>query len=290
MQSMIPKHEIGALDFLKNNPNYDGRGVTIAIWDTGIDPTSRGLQVTSEGKPKIIDMIDASGSGDVSMLHSFIITDEARSFFTPSGRFITIPSSWKPVDGLIKVGVKPAWDIFPGPVVDQLKTDKGDKRWFSLLQSLSNQIHEELNVETHLRIPCVREAHNNEGTYKNEPTTCSAIGGENYKTDQSDSSSPASFFSCNDEIDKEDSLREPPLDSSRIEDIPKPAIQGPLINPPESPNFCNFRDWLASLDKTEKSSILASMEKVLSMISDNYYFPTPVFDCFVFKGEDGDFV
>lgn len=90
MQSMIPKHEIGALDFVKNYPNYDGRGVTIAIWDTGIDPTARGLQVTSDGRPKIIDMIDASGSGDVPMLQTFQITDSARSIFTPTGRFVTV--------------------------------------------------------------------------------------------------------------------------------------------------------------------------------------------------------
>ena len=48
MLSMIPKREIGALDFIKNNPTCDGRGVIIAIWDTGVDPTARGLQVTSE--------------------------------------------------------------------------------------------------------------------------------------------------------------------------------------------------------------------------------------------------
>nr|CDS25820.1 tripeptidyl peptidase 2 [Hymenolepis microstoma] len=290
MQSMIPKQEIGVLDFLKSNPTYDGRGVTIAIWDTGIDPTSRGLQVTSEGKPKIIDMIDASGSGDVPMIWNFKITDSTRSFFTPTGRFVTIPSSWKPVDGLVKVGIKPAWDIFPASLIDQLKTEKVDVCWRSLLQSLCNQIHEELNVQTRLRVSCARAIHNNRETCKNEPATFNAMGGEDDKIDHLDSPSPASFFSCNDEVDKEDSLKEPTSDASRIEDIPKPAIQSSLINLAEPPNFCNFQDWLASLDKTEKSSVLMSMEKVLSMLNDNYQYATPVFDCYVFKGEDGDFV
>lgn len=90
---MIPKSEIGALDFIKQNPEYDGRGVTIAIWDTGVDPTARGLQVTSEGKPKIVDMIDASGSGDVPMLQTFKITDSARSITTLTGRIVSVCDS-----------------------------------------------------------------------------------------------------------------------------------------------------------------------------------------------------
>jgi len=33
----------------------------------GIDPAAGGLQVTSDGKPKVIERIDASGCGDVDM-------------------------------------------------------------------------------------------------------------------------------------------------------------------------------------------------------------------------------
>lgn len=43
----IPKEEIGALRLLDKHPEYDGRGCTIAIFDTGVDPAAAGLAVRS---------------------------------------------------------------------------------------------------------------------------------------------------------------------------------------------------------------------------------------------------
>ena len=63
--ALIPKREVGADTFINNNPTYDGRGVIIAVFDTGVDPAAAGLAVTTTGERKVLDMIDASGSGDV---------------------------------------------------------------------------------------------------------------------------------------------------------------------------------------------------------------------------------
>ncbi|CAF4607346.1 unnamed protein product, partial [Rotaria magnacalcarata] len=43
------------------------RQITIAVIDTGIDPLASGLQQTTTGQEKIIDLRDSTGSGDVDI-------------------------------------------------------------------------------------------------------------------------------------------------------------------------------------------------------------------------------
>jgi hypothetical protein len=53
--------------FLQSHPEHDGRGVVIAILDTGVDPSIPGLTRTSDGEVKVIDVQDFTGQGDIEL-------------------------------------------------------------------------------------------------------------------------------------------------------------------------------------------------------------------------------
>ncbi len=76
--SFLPLSATHADQFVEDHPNYDGRGVIIFIFDTGVDPGIDGLQTTTEGKKKIIDVRDLSGTGDVVYALADRVGDELR--------------------------------------------------------------------------------------------------------------------------------------------------------------------------------------------------------------------
>ncbi|MCW5883740.1 MAG: S8 family serine peptidase [Candidatus Kapabacteria bacterium] len=51
---------MGAHEFIRQNPDCDGRGVVIFILDNSVDPSIPGMISTSTSKPKVIDMQDFS--------------------------------------------------------------------------------------------------------------------------------------------------------------------------------------------------------------------------------------
>jgi len=68
--------DIGAAAFVEAHPTWDGRGVLIAVCDSGVDLDLPGLKITSDGKPKILDARVFSGEGKVDLEKALTSSDE----------------------------------------------------------------------------------------------------------------------------------------------------------------------------------------------------------------------
>ena len=64
---LLTTDRVGAKDFIKKHPKWDGRGVVIAVLDTGVDMSVPGLTKTSTGEVKVIEARDFSGQGVIHL-------------------------------------------------------------------------------------------------------------------------------------------------------------------------------------------------------------------------------
>ncbi|MCC5022066.1 MAG: S8 family serine peptidase [Candidatus Synoicihabitans palmerolidicus] len=101
--ALIPKQEVGADVFIGENPTYDGRGVGIAVFDTGVDPAAAGMAVTTTGERKVVDIIDGTGSGDVDT-STVVQVNEAGILIGLSGRELKVPSEVVNPSGDYRIG------------------------------------------------------------------------------------------------------------------------------------------------------------------------------------------
>ncbi|WP_327236629.1 S8 family serine peptidase [Streptomyces sp. NBC_01317] len=88
-----PSFETGAVDFVKQHPKADGRGVTIGILDSGVDLGHPALQKTTTGERKIVDWVTATdpvsdGDGTWLRMNGAV----SGPTFTASGRTWTAPA------------------------------------------------------------------------------------------------------------------------------------------------------------------------------------------------------
>ncbi|MCO5584159.1 hypothetical protein L7F22_038082 [Adiantum nelumboides] len=127
LAGVMPKKEIGAERFLYSHPEYDGRGIIIAIFDSGVDPAAAGLQITSDGKPKILDILDCTGSGDVDV-STIVKADKDGVLKGASGAVLQVSSAWTNPSGEWHVGYKLAYELFTETLVSRLKHDR-KKTW-----------------------------------------------------------------------------------------------------------------------------------------------------------------
>ena len=88
----LPTNETGSVNFKANHPEWDGRGTTIGILDSGIDLDNPALQTTSTGERKIVDWVTATDpivDGDATW--RAMLTTVSGPTFSYSGRTYTAP-------------------------------------------------------------------------------------------------------------------------------------------------------------------------------------------------------
>ncbi|MEU3354766.1 S8 family serine peptidase [Streptomyces sp. NPDC037389] len=107
-----PAFETGAVDFVKDHPKADGRGVTIGILDSGIDLGHPALQRTSTGERKIVDWVtstDPLTDADGTWLP--MTQDVSGPSFSVGGRTYTAPGTGTYQVALFKESVTAGGDM-----------------------------------------------------------------------------------------------------------------------------------------------------------------------------------
>lgn len=89
-RGLMPLASTNAWAFRQAHPLADGRGVLIAILDSGIDPSVPGLATTSAGAAKVLDLRDFSGEGRIALTPVAVKGD-------------TIPVAGRPLAGFRRV-------------------------------------------------------------------------------------------------------------------------------------------------------------------------------------------
>ncbi len=123
--SWMPKEETGVFRFLKEHPEADGRGTVVAIFDTGLDPGAVGLQTCPDGSPKVIDIVDGTGSGDVELKDP--VKAEGGQLTGLTGRTLKVSDKWKNPKGEYRLGMKLGYELFPSELVSVIKAEREEQ-------------------------------------------------------------------------------------------------------------------------------------------------------------------
>ncbi|XP_055686753.1 tripeptidyl-peptidase 2 [Lutzomyia longipalpis] len=131
LHALVPKNETGAANFLAKYPEFNGQDVTIAIFDSGVDPRATGLQVTPGKETKVIERFDCSGTGDVDMTKK-VTANQAGVIVGLSGRNLKVSSLMKKVNAngdKFRVGLKSLYDLYPTKIREKIIAENKVKHW-----------------------------------------------------------------------------------------------------------------------------------------------------------------
>uniref|UniRef100_A0A336M1F3 Tripeptidyl-peptidase 2 n=1 Tax=Culicoides sonorensis TaxID=179676 RepID=A0A336M1F3_CULSO len=145
INALVPKNETGALNFIRKYPEYDGKGVTIAIFDSGVDARASGLRNVPGGDTKVIERFDCSGCGDVDMTKKVQISTSG-TIQGLSGRSLKVSDIMKNLNpsGEYRVGLKSLSDLYPSRIREKIIADMKLKNWDNVHKRAVTEVSKQL--------------------------------------------------------------------------------------------------------------------------------------------------
>jgi subtilisin family serine protease len=125
LRAYLPKDDLGVTRFLVDHPQTDGRGVLVAVLDTGIDLHHPGLRYTPSGERKIVDVYDATDNGLIDLPISISSHDSVLTGWT--GRAIRL-GLHRAEDGNYRLGRLSAREVLPRSMTRRLLDLRGEER------------------------------------------------------------------------------------------------------------------------------------------------------------------
>jgi tripeptidyl-peptidase II len=93
-----------------------------------VDPGAPGLQTTPSGAPKVVDLVDATGSGDVECSVVLQVEPGHLNLRGASGRLIQLNPAWSNPSGTYFLGTKRGFDLFSSPLAKRVQTARERRR------------------------------------------------------------------------------------------------------------------------------------------------------------------